>query len=480
MTEDREKIERLQTRLDNLVRTQVDFQKHVSYIREELERLKSSSSEPVRSEPPKYQVPKTEPLREPGEKHQPPKPTPPPPTTPVDPPIFNSYSGAASAERVGTVSEKTRSSFEKFVGENLLSTVGIVILIVGVAIGAKYAIDQGWISPVIRIVFGYVTGFILIGFAVRLRSKYEAFSAVLISGGMSVLFFITYFAYSLYQLIGQTTAFSLMVVITLFAVAAAISYSRQMIAHLGLVGAYAVPFLLSNDSGRFDILFSYIAIINIGILVVCLNRYWKPLFYISFIFTWVTFLGWYLDRFRDPDDFWLAFIFNGIFFLIFYISFIGYKFRSGQNVASENVVTILANSVIFYGFGYALLKDHAGFEGYLGLFTIANAAIHLLFGATANKIKTASIDFVYLLGSLVLTFITISIPVQFDGQVITLAWTVEAALLFVIGRAVAIELYEYFSYSLIVLASVNLFNDYGRHVDSIETFLSTATSFPFL
>ena len=34
---------------------------------------------------------------------------------------------------------RTKSNVEKFIGENLISKIGIVILVIGVAIGAKYA-----------------------------------------------------------------------------------------------------------------------------------------------------------------------------------------------------------------------------------------------------------------------------------------------------------------------------------------------------
>ena len=140
-----------------------------------------------------------------------------------------------------------------------------------------------------RIIIGYAFGFGLLGFAFKLREKYLNFSAVLLSGAMAIMYFITYFAHSLYDLFNQTTAFVLMLIFTAFTVAAAINFSRQVIANIGLVGAYAIPFLLSNNSGNVTFLFTYIAIINLGILAISVKKYWKSLFYLSFIFTWVIF-----------------------------------------------------------------------------------------------------------------------------------------------------------------------------------------------
>src|SRR5690606_28863716 len=102
-----------------------------------------------------------------------------------------------------------------------------------------------------------------------------------ISGGMAIMYFITYFAYAFYGLITQPAAFVLMVLFTAFTVVAALIYSKQIIAHIGLVGGYATPFLLSTGSANYPFLFTYIAIINLGILAISLKKYWKPVFYTS-------------------------------------------------------------------------------------------------------------------------------------------------------------------------------------------------------
>ena len=149
-----------------------------------------------------------------------------------------------------------------------------------------------------RIILGYLFGLGLLVFAIRLKKNYENFSAVLLSGSMAIMYFITYSAYSFYDLIPQVFAFVLMVIFTVFTVTAAINYNKQVIAHIGLVGAYAVPFLLSEGSENVAILFSYTAIINIGILVISFKKYWKPLYYSSFLLTWLMYLMWFGSKYQ--------------------------------------------------------------------------------------------------------------------------------------------------------------------------------------
>ncbi|MGC2237911.1 MAG: DUF2339 domain-containing protein [Pyrinomonadaceae bacterium] len=475
MSEIDEKIEQLQLRLDKIVTYQGYFDKEISQIRYEINVLRAvqqkrnaqpqaetKNKPPVREYIPPTRKAETSAANE--EK---------PPAQPNYQPNYNqqkqsaNYKTSASNEtyhskfpQKAPQAEPLKANLEKFIGENLLSKIGIVILVVGVAIGAKYAIDRNLISPLTRIILGYAFGFGLLGFALKLKPKYHNFSAVLLSGAMAIMYFITYFAYSLYGLFPQTSAFALMLIFTAFTVAAAINYNRQVIAHIGLVGAYAVPFLLSDNSGNYAFLFAYIAIINGGILAISLKKYWKPLFYTSFIFTWTTFYGFYLIKYQTAGHFNLALIFLTIFFLIFYLTFIAYKLISRENVAIENIVLILANSFIFYGFGYSILDRNEGFANYLGLFTAVNAAIHFVFAFAVSRLKLIPQDLIYLLSALVLTFATIAVPVQLDGNFVTLVWTVEAAILFWIGRAKQIRLYEYYSFPLMFLATVSLIADW--------------------
>ena len=173
-------------------------------------------------------------------------------------------------------------NFEAFIGGKLITIIGIIILVIGLGIGVKYAIDNELLGPLARIVLAYIAGGILLFIALRLKANYIAFSAVLLSGGMASLYFTTFIAYSLYGMFGQIAAFAIMVVFTMFTVFAATVYNLQIIGIIGLVGAYAVPMLLSDGSGKIEIMFSYMVIVNIGILVLSFKKYWQLLNHLAF------------------------------------------------------------------------------------------------------------------------------------------------------------------------------------------------------
>ncbi len=367
-----------------------------------------------------------------------------------------------------------RSDIEKFIGENLINKIGIAITIIGVAIGAKYSIDHDLISPLSRILLGYLVGLGILGTGLKLKRNYENYSAVLVSGAVAILYFITYFAYSLYNLFPQLLTFTLMVVFTLLAILAAIRYNRQIIAHIGMVGAYAVPFLLSKDSGNVSILFSYIALINIGILILAFKKYWKPLYYAAFVISWLIYLAWYNNNLSSSDHFIIALIFLALFFVTFYAIFLAYKLVQKELFNIDDVILLLTNSFIFYGIGYSILKMDSVAQHLTGIYTLVNALVHCGVCLIIYREKLADRNLFYLIAGLVLLFVTIAVPVQLDGNWVTLLWAGEAALLFWIGRTKSIQFYELLAYALIVLTFFSIIQDWmtlydGYSPDKPET-----------
>ncbi len=355
---------------------------------------------------------------------------------------------------------KKKWDLEKFIGENLINKIGIAITVIGVAIGAKYSIDHGLISPLTRIILGYIFGLALLVVGMRLQKKYESFSAVLVSGSMAIMYFITFAAFSFYGLFTKEIAFALMLIFTVFTVLASLKFNQQVIALIGLVGAYAVPFLLSDGSGNVVILFIYMAIINVGLLIIAFKKYWKPVYYAAFILTWLIFIGWYSDRYYVDDYFAAALIFNSLFFVIFYVTFLAYKIKKSEVFNGESVAMLLLNSFIFYALGYGILDSHEVGEQLLGLFTAGNALIHFVVSMVLFKRKQVDRNVFYLISGLVLVFVTLAIPVQLEGNWVTIIWSVEAALLFWIGRAKNVKVYEKLAFPLMILAFFSILHDW--------------------
>ncbi len=359
--------------------------------------------------------------------------------------------------------KKEKTPLEEFIGTNLLNKIGIVILVLGISYGVKYSIDHNLIDPITRVVLGYLSGLILIGVAIKLKVNYKTFSAVLLSGGMASLYFITYAAYDFYDLFPLGLAFTLMVLFTAFTVYAAMVYDQKVIAIFGLVGAYGVPFLLSDGSGKVAVLFSYITIVNLGILMLAFRKAWKQLYYIAFGLTWFIFAAWYVGQFSAQKYLWTSLIFSTLFFATFYVTFLAYKLIQKEAFKRWDIAMLLLNSFIYFGFGYAAIDQYENGELFLGLFTVFNAVLHFIACAFVYKKTDVPKETFYFVAGMVLVFLTLAVPVQLNGNWVTLIWSGEAALLFWIGRTKTFPVFERLSYVLILLATGSLLDDWGSY-----------------
>jgi len=454
MSEEQDQYQKLQQKLAELQRKQDLFHYEILQIKKEIDGLKKPQEapapeiktkvpEPVNSDNANWKI-KAEEIM-PSERQEEKKKT---------EPVYKPESVNSEA--------KYKTDLERFIGENLINKIGIAVTVIGVAIGTKYAIDHDLISPVTRIILGYLVGVVLFIFAVRLKKNYEKFSAVLLSGSMAIFYFITYAAFSFFSLYPQLVAFILMVIITVFTVMLALSYNREVIAIIGLVGAYAVPFLLYESTEEVLVLFTYTAIINSGIMIIAVTRYWKSLYLSAFSLTWMMFFGWYFNGNRAETHFSQALIFLSLFFAIFYLTFLVHKLREKERFNIFDILLLLLNSFIFYGIGYSILDGHQPGEKLLGLFTLGNAVIHLAVSTLIYRSKLADRNLFYLVSGLFLVFITIAVPVQLDGNWVTLLWICQAALLFYIGRTKSAPVYEYLSYPLILLSFLSICQDWGK------------------
>ena len=362
---------------------------------------------------------------------------------------------------------KQPTNWERFIGENLFSKIGIVIIIIGVFIGVKYSIQHNLISPAMRLVLGYLMGIGLFVTGAMLKKKYESFSAILVSGAMTIFYFVTFIAYAVFGYFPQSLAFVLMFLFTAFTVLASLSYNQVVIAIIGLVGGYAVPFLLSNNSGQVEILFAYTAIINIGVLILSFYKQWRSLYISALFLTWLLLFSTWASAYQY-DDFVPYFVFNLVTFLTFYVAFIVQKIHRVQELEAVDVLLFLFSSLSFYAMGVWLILDYyPNNRTFVAMFTLLNAVFHFLGGYYFHLKKTPSQALKYLVLVLALSFATLVIPIQFKGTWITIFWIAEAALLFGFGRTKKMPVYERISYAVAILATFSLLIDWGKGSYSI-------------
>ena len=376
-----------------------------------------------------------------------------------------SRQSAPSKPQEETIFDKLRDNFdwEKFIGENLIMKLGILIVLIGVAIGGKYALEHQLLSPTMRIIIGTLFGAALQGVAIKLKKEYKKLSAVLASGAMATLYFMTYFAYDFYGLIPMPVAFVLMTLITVATVWQACTYDMEVIAIIGLVAAYVIPFMLSTGEGSPWALFSYISIINAGVMFISVKRYWRILFVSAYVSSWFIYGVVYrtLD-FPETSDAVKLLVFLFINFVIFYVTFLAYKVKHKMIFQNFDIVYLLSNSFMFFGLGYNVMFNNETLAPYVAWFSFANALIHGIVAFILIKKNMVDKSVYRLITGLAISFVTIAIMVWAAGHWLTMFWMLEGTVLFTVSRISKRPFYEKMSYPVFFLALISLIIDWGN------------------
>ena len=132
-------------------------------------------------------------------------------------------------------------NYEKFIGENLFGKIGILILVLGMGLFVKYAIDKEWINETLRTILGFGMGGLLLFVAWRLKDSYRTFSSLLAGGAFAILNVTVAIAYHKYGLFSLTVDFILLVLFTGFMSSLSILYNSRELAIIDLVGGFIAP-----------------------------------------------------------------------------------------------------------------------------------------------------------------------------------------------------------------------------------------------
>lgn len=225
---------------------------------------------------------------------------------------------ASSPEPVRDV-PKTQASigWEQWVGIRGAAALGGILLALAGLLFFKHAWDQGWATPILRVLTGTAVGLGALVLGEILRRRSFRFSPAAVSGGgIVVLYATTWAAFKLYEFIPALIALPLMGVVTAICAVVSVRLRSQLVAVLGLVGGFATPLLLSMPVDNPIGLFGYILLLDLGLLALGLRTKWPALGLLAMLGTFVVEMVWAL-RHLDAHFFPLAIASLGAFALVF-------------------------------------------------------------------------------------------------------------------------------------------------------------------
>lgn len=404
-----------------------------------------------------------------------PPPPPPPPPRPTRKEAgykkpsgsFDSISGSPRHTGVPGSTVKQSSAFtipdHMKTGEFWLNKIGIGLLILSVIFLFKYSIDQGWLTPSVRIGLGLLLGVVLHLFAFKIYGKRRHFSLVLFGGGIATFYVCGFAAYQILQIVPFMTAMVFMCVVTLLAVGLSIRQDEQILSLLGAIGGFSTPFLLYTGQSNVPGLMTYVSILIVGMTIIYFFKRWRALLWITYVAAWLIIINvgnLYLIKEWDESFYpgiraiqfgiivlWLSSWWSVLLRDILAVSkpekyryarvaFIEKHFdRTFQNIISNHSYGIfISAAIISLFYSYSLWERTTTHE----LWGVVSLGAGILYGAVAYGLKRvpALQPMAYTHMMIGLAFATLSVPLFFDGHNILLVLSAEACLLFFVARYV--------------------------------------------
>jgi uncharacterized membrane protein len=315
-------------------------------------------------------------------------------------------------------------------GQKWLLIIGIVTVIFGVAFFLKYSFDRGWIGPAGRVSLAYLWGlvFLMAGHFTR-KKQLPWFGLSIYGGGIAILYFATYAAFQIYHLFPQGFSFAIMVLITVLACATAMAFETQALAIMGLMGGFLTPILMSTGQDNYVVLFTYMAILNVGILVISFRKHWAILQGLGFVVTYLIYTLWYVDRYR-PEKFWAAILFLNGFYIIYSLAPFAYYFLRKETQQLLGSYILILNSIVALAFNFAMIKGKYPLE-WMSVITVFYAILYLFFAYRLSQQGESGRNALVVMLLKSTLFLILTIPLLFSQHWITIFWTLLSALLLI-------------------------------------------------
>lgn len=371
------------------------------------------------------------------------------------------------------------SRWEGRLGGTWLSRVGAMLLVLGVGFFLKHAFEQEWIGAKGRVLAGLVAGAAMMAGGVRLAgsSTYRLPAQSLVAVGIGVIYLSLYAAHAFYALVGAPVAFVAMAVATAVGFGTALRLDSRALAILATLGGLLTPVILDTDTDAAAALFTYLAILDLGVLLLASRRGWPGLALLAFVGTQVLYWGW-LDRWYQTARLPVVLGWATVFFL----AFAAWALRGSGSERSPGTLQlgraliILGAPALYFAAARRVLDDPSGRR--LAVLALALAAAYLVAARVAGRSTRGGPRVALLHRAIALAFLTLAPAVTLGRHDLVIAWSVEGLVLLLGGFALSVPGLRAGGLAISALAWGRWFEAVGENAGRAGTFLVAHPALP--
>jgi hypothetical protein len=195
-------------------------------------------------------------------------------------------------------------------------------------------------------------------------------------------------------------------------------------------------------------------------LVLSYYKKWNVVNFVANFATLILYAAWIIDVHFDKNNLPHigALLFVSAFYLVFFLMNIINNIKENAKFTAFEFLMVVTNTFLYFWAGMFIINDYQ--PNYNGLFTVSLAVFNFAFAFPLYKNKQIDKNLIFLLIGLVLTFISIAIPVQFEGKYITMFWAAEAVLLLWLSQKSGIKLMKIASFVVSFFMIISLVMDW--------------------
>ena len=342
------------------------------------------------------------------------------------------------------------SDLEARIGSHWLNRIGIAAVLIGISYFLKFAFESNWIGPAGRIAIGLIAGISMVLWSERFRGRgYRVFSYSLKAVGIGVLYLSLWASLQVYHLMPPGIVFVCMLVVTAATCALAISQDGEILAVFAIAGGFSTPLLLATGENREIALFSYVVLLDLGILALVTFKPWRRLLLLGMAGTLLLYVGW-SSEFYDRGQIVPTLFFATFFFALFALApFLILRQQRGPGILP--LVLALVNAGTYFFQAYAMIMEINHRE--MAWFSLALATVYLalnrLWPTSSDSAGEDNLRLMHL--ALAVGLVTVAIPIRLESHWITIGWFVEAAALLWVGERIKADLLNVFALMALVL-----------------------------
>ena len=305
-------------------------------------------------------------------------------------------------------------------------------------------------------IIGAVIGIALLYGGARFHKKGLAiFAQGLVGAGLPILYLSVYASFNFYHLVPQAAAFVLMSVVTITAFQQALRYDSFAVSLLGWFGGFLTPFLLNTGEANEIGLFSYMALLDAGLIVVLMKKTsWAALELLTLGATYITYNIWYLNDY-EVEKLPVTVVFLTLFWGLFCVLDIARIIKPIASFPRLRQFAPSLNAVLYYLALYTIINKN--YHALMALVTILIGSVYFLTFQWSQRHDTINENTRnrYILSAVALLIIATGI--QLSEFMLVAAWSIEGLALVWYGSYKNLRVVWSAAIALFAVSTIRLF-----------------------